>query len=502
MSTLPQPAPCPETAGLRVLVARLEGVVAARETRIAELSGQNAVLAAEIAKLIVRVEDLQRRVDKDSSNSSKPPSSDDPFTKAGKSKDRSLRGRSGRKPGKQPGSPGSALPLVEHPDEVVVLDPGECPDCHTSLAGAPVTRTARRQVTDVAPPPPPRVTEYQVITRCCPGCRGRVTGTAPALATNHTQYGPLLRARAAILLCAHYLPVKRAGQILAALTGVKVSVGFLAGIRGQAARLIETEFMPHVRGLLAHAGVLHVDESPGRAEGKLEYVHVASTTYLTAMHTGRRTNAAIDAGGVLPGYTGTIVRDDYAGYQHFTDAVHALCAAHLLRDLHGVHTADPDRQIWAKALADTLVFAHDAATKAAAAGQDHLDEQILAEVMARYRGAAAKGVTDNTGRAGPAAADAAKLARRFRDKPDMILRFTTDLNVPWTNNLAERDVRPVKVQQRTSGGCWRTLEGLADFAIVTSYLSTATKWGKDRAEVLQMLFTTGAWLPHGLQPAE
>ncbi len=270
-----------------------------------------------------------------------------------------------------------------------------------------------------------------MITRRCPCCRKRVTGAAPASVTNHTQHGPLLRAWAAVLLCAHYVPVRRAGQILAALTGVKVSVGFLAGIRAQAARLIETEFMPHVRGLLARAGVLHVDESPGRAEGKLEYVHVASTTYLTAMHTGRRTNAAIDAGGVLPGYTGTIVGDDYAGYQHFTDAVHALCAAHLLRDLRAVHTTDPDRQIWAKAMADTLIFAHDAATKAAA-GQDHLDEQILAEVMARYRGAAAKGVTDNTGRAGPAAADAAKLARRFRDKQDMILRFTTDLNVPWT----------------------------------------------------------------------
>jgi transposase len=57
----------------------------------------------------------------------------------------------------------------------------------------------------------------------------------------------------------------------------------------------------------------------------------------------------------------------------------------------------------------------------------------------------------------------------------MILRFVVDLAVPFTNNQAERDVRPVKVQQRTSGGAWRTLQGLADFAIVQSYLSTATK---------------------------
>ncbi len=161
MSTLPQSESSPGTAVLRALVAELEGVVAAGEARIAELIGENAVLAGEVARLIVLVEELQRRVGKDSSNSSKPPSSDDPFTKPAKSKDRSLRRRSGRKPGKQPGDPGSALPLVEHPDEVVVVDPPVCPDCHTSLAGAPVTKTARRQVTDVAPPPPPRVTEFR-----------------------------------------------------------------------------------------------------------------------------------------------------------------------------------------------------------------------------------------------------------------------------------------------------------------------------------------------------
>jgi transposase len=109
--------------------------------------------------------------------------------------------------------------------------------------------------------------------------------------------------------------------------------------------------------------------------------------------------------------------------------------------------------------------------------------------------AAPPGVTDNSARAGPLAADALRLARRFRDHEDMILRFVVDLAVPWTNNQAERDVRPVKIQQRTSGGAWRTLTGIADFAVVQSYLSTATKWGLDTHDVLTQLFTTGAWLP-------
>jgi transposase len=74
--------------------------------------------------------------------------------------------------------------------------------------------------------------------------------------------------------------------------------------------------------------------------------------------------------------------------------------------------------------------------------------------------------------------------------------------VPFTNNAAERACRPVKIQQRTSGGCWRTLQGLVDFAIVQSYLDTATKWGRDKLAVLHELFTTGAWLPPALTPAE
>jgi transposase len=114
---------------------------------------------------------------------------------------------------------------------------------------------------------------------------------------------------------------------LASLVGVACSVGFVAGVRARAARLLEATFLPHVRSLLSRAEVLHADETPGRAAGTLAYVHVACTEYLTAMHTGGRAKADIDAGGVLPGYAGTLVRDGYAGYAHLTEAYHAWCGA-------------------------------------------------------------------------------------------------------------------------------------------------------------------------------
>jgi transposase len=314
------------------------------------------------------------------------------------------------------------------------------------------------------------------------------------------QYGPRVCARAAELVCAHYLPVARAARLMRSMLGVGVSTGFVATVRHRAAQLLESTFLPRVRELLRGVGVLHVDETPGRAAGGLEYVHVAATPFLTAMHTGGRSADDIDAGAILPGYAGTIVRDGYAGYTHLIDAHHAWCGAHLLRDLRAIHTADPEAQIWAAAMATTLTDANTAAATARAAGQTTLDPQELSTIRNHYRGALALGITTNSARAGPLASDALTLALRFRTHEDMILRFVVDLAVPFTNNQAERDVRPVKVQQRTSGGAWRTLQGLADFALVQSYLSTTTKWGLDHYDVLYQLFTTGAWLPPTAEP--
>jgi hypothetical protein len=217
---------------------------------------------------------------------------------------------------------------------------------------------------------------------------------------------------------------------------------------------------------------------------ELSWVHVACTEYLTLMHVGGRSADDIDAGGVLKEFTGTLMRDGYAGYTHLP-AVHAWCAAHLVRDLRAVSDADPQTQIWAIAMANTLTEANAAAVAARATGADRLPDATLKQIRNHYRGAIAKGNTDNRAKPGALAAEARKLLRRFTRYEDMILRFATDLSVPFTNNVSERAVRPVKVQQRTSGGAWRTLEGLTNFATVQSYLDTTTKWGIDKHHALQ-----------------
>ena len=285
------------------------------------------------------------------------------------------------------------------------------------------------------------------------------------------------------------------------LTGPRLATGFTACARRRAAHKLIGTFVPHLQQLLAAAPVLHADETTGRADTALTYVHVACTDYLTLLHGGGRSAADIDQGGVLATFTGVRVRDGYAGYEHLP-ALHAWCGAHLLRDLRSLSDADPVGQLWATAMAGTLTAAHRAATAARSAGQDRLDDTTVATLLNHYLGALAKGRTDNLGDNSELGRSARTLIRRFHRYQDMILRFTTNLTIPWTNNQTERDLRPVKIQQRTSGGCWRTLEGLTEFAAVHSCLATAGKWGKKTRRPHRTIHHRPPGYPKPSHPAE
>src|SRR6266545_2076096 len=349
----------------RAVNTELRGVIATQaELHLAELAARDALIAglrSQVAVLGDRVAQLERQAGRDSSNSNRPPSSDSPYAKKPRTvTGRSLGGRSGRRPGKQPGEPGVTLAQVGDPDRIVVCAPDRCAGCGHELGDTPVAGEHKRQVLEAPPPLRPVVTEYRVQARVCLVCGVTSVGQAPGFASGRAQSGPGVHAHAANLTVANHVPVGRAAGLLGARLGVGGSVGLVAGVRGRAAGLLEP-FMARVGALLGQAGVLGVDETPGRAAGGLGDVHVACTQFLTRLHTGGRSAADIDAGGVLPGYAGTIVGDGAAGSAHLSDALHAWCGAHSLRDLRAVWEADPQGQAWAGAMADLLVYANRAA---------------------------------------------------------------------------------------------------------------------------------------------
>ncbi|MGW3985373.1 IS66 family transposase, partial [Streptomyces mirabilis] len=417
--------------GLADELGLLRAQLTAKDERIDQL-------LVQIAELTTQVQALVLRLSKDSSTSSKPPSSDGPGKRP---RGGSSRTRSGRKPGKQPGDRGTTLRQVDDPNERITIPaPAACAGCDRSLIEVPVGAVRRRQVFDLGELPPPRITEYAAEVKCCPGCGRKSTGVFPEGIDSAAQYGPDITTKVADAVLGHHIPVHRSTLLVMELCGMRVSTGFAASLRGRAARVLEAGFLPAVRALLAGAPVVHADETFARAQAQTTFLHVASTAHLTLMHTGDRSAHAIDAGGVLPHLSGVLVRDGYAGYTHPDHVLHAWCGAHLLRDLRGIHEADPEGQLWARAMADTLLEANRLAHAARDAGREELTAGELSTILRLYTGALARSRQDNRGLSTPLAGHARTLAARFEQHRDVILRFASDLAVPFTNNQAERDI--------------------------------------------------------------
>jgi transposase len=463
-------------------------VIAQLTGQVRELTARVEVAVAENGRLAARIEALERAARRDSSTSSRPPSSE--------------KGK--RRPGKQPGGPGTTMKLVDDPDHRFWYPPAECGTCGTDLSAQQIWAQRRHQVTDILPAPEPEVTEHVAQSRLCPCCGTVTEGVLPPGVRARASFGPETHAQAANLTCGNYVPSGRAAVPMTELAGIRVSLGWTASVRAKAAALVASSgFMELVAGLLRQAEAVHADETPARAAGGMRYVHLACTRFLTHMHTGDRSAPAVDAGGVLPGYAGILVRDGYhQGYGHLTDALHAWCGAHLLRDLKDLYEFEPREQDWARQMAGLLIEAREAARAARAEDKKVLDPDVLGSITGRYQAIAGSGLAGNVYRRTATAKDARRIARRFLHHEDMILRFITrpDLDI-FTNNEAERTIRPVKVAQRASGGCWRTLQGLADFAVVQSYLSTAAKWGIPKIDALRGLFSGNPWMPSGIEPA-
>jgi transposase len=473
-----------DAAGLRAANARLRELLAERDAVIGRLSAELEALRSQVAGLAARV-------GQNSQNSSKPPSSDGLAKPAPKS----LRKKGERKPGRPKGQPGATMQLTDHPDRRVRHLPERCGCCGEPLDRARESGMERRQVIDV-PPVRPVTTEYQAVELECGGCGHKTKGEFPDGVKAPVQYGSRVMAIGVYLWHGQFLSRDRACKALGELLGCAPSPGALASAARKAARLVAPAVAEIVKAL-ARAEVAHFDETGFRVSGKLMWVHSASSGrhVLVTVH-AKRGKDAMDAAGVLPAFAGIAVHDAWKPYDSFTGvAGHALCGAHLLRELAAVTETGTDLdKAWARQSIDALVALKGAAGAARAAGHGAIGQDDLRKHEKYYKDAAATGIALNAARKGALQKKRHALATRMRNREADYLRYAHDLRVPFDNNEAERVIRMAKLRIKVSG-CMRSAAGAEAFCAIRSYLATATRHGIGWLDALTQALDGNPWIP-------
>jgi transposase len=455
-------------------------------------------LEGQVDCLQERVKTLQGQQAKDSHNSSLPPSSDR-FVRPPKS----LRQKSGKKPGGQAGHRGHSLKRVEIPDTVLVHPVVSCERCQQDLRTQPADVPERRQVMDL---PIKRlwVTEHQVEEKQCPQCFHLTRASFPASISAPAQYGVGIETLATYLVEGQAVPYARASQLLQELLGVQLSAGSIASfVKTCHQQLAEVE--TSLKTALVKQKVIHQDETGLRVGKEGWWVHVCSTDRLThyAAHQSRG-RAGLDAIGIAPAFVGTSVHDGLVSYQGYR-FIEALCNVHHLRELTFVE--EVLKQIWAKKMKELLLEMKAEVEQAKATGQHELAIPVLARFLRRYDEIVASGYFANPPPPPPRKSEHSKrkpgkakqnparnLLDRLSQRKFAVLRFVHDFEVPFDNNQAERDLRMIKVQQKVSG-CFRTELGIAMFCRIRSYLSTLRKQGIKLFSALDHTFAGDPVLP-------
>ena len=449
---------------------------------------------AVIGDLLARVERLERLISRNSGNSSMPPSADDlpgrpppakPARKAGK-----------RKPGKQPGSPGSHLAWSEDPDDTVPHFPDGTCACGAALSGAAdLGVTASHQQVEI-PLASAKVIQHDLHAVAC-GC-GKVHQAArpEGAGAARVSYGPNLQAWCVFLMVAHAIPVHRCAELIESLTGAKPSAGFVHAMLARAAGQV-ADVNKLIRALIILAHVVCADETPIRVgpgpKSRKRYLLVACTRLYTYYLLGDR-DLATFAAFVLPDLDGTVVvHDRYQNYDAFPGLIHQLCTAHLLRDLADAAETYPGAH-WPVQIADALRGLIHAANTARDQHLPAVPDLIAAPLEHAFRHGVILGLGQVPRRQGRKQLKHRALLEALRDRHDDILRFVYDLRIPPTSNQAERDARPAKTQQKISGRL-RSEETTRHRYAIRGYISTASKHGTDILTALRDAILGHPWMP-------
>lgn len=446
-------------------------------------------LQEQVLSLAKRVEQLEQQLSKNSHNSSKPPSSDG----LAKPNPKSLRKRTGKKSGGQKGHKGHTLEQVEHPDQSIVLPVTSC-SCHCDLSQIPPIGYDVRQIFEL-PKPKLDVLELKGEIKICPDCGTQVKATFPNSVNAPVQYGERFRALLVYLHHQQLLPVNRINQMMKDLYNAPVCE---ATILNTAKRTYENlePFEDAVTQSLSQGSVMHVDESGARTARKLHWLHVACSDLLTfyGIHE-KRGSQAMDHFKIIPQFNGCLIHDFWKAYLKY-GCHHGLCNAHHLREL--TFLFEQQNQPWAEKMFDFLIEAG----KFIKEQNKQLTLEQKEPWLQRYRDIIAEGWEANPLPTEPAKkkrgrrkkTKAQNLLDRLGEYESSVLAFLHDKNIPFSNNLAEQDIRMIKVRLKISG-CFRTLQGAKHFARIRSYISTSRKQAWNILDAITSAVVSQPYIP-------
>jgi transposase len=449
---------------------------------IAALKAENIQLKAiiekqakQIAQLLARVDELTAMLNKNSRNSSMPPSSDG-YKKPAPS---SLREKSGKKAGGQTGHKGNGFKFIRQPDETVEHKPCQCVDCpHARDCVGKIQETRYSIDIEIAT----RMTAHEVLAYDCPLRNGEeLKGQFPEDLRSTVQYGNNIAALAVALNTRGMVSIERTHELLSSVFGIPISTGTIQTMLHRCAGFV-SGVVSAIKSKVTGLELAHCDETGIRIGGKLQWVHSFSDnkwSYLAVEP--KRGKDGMDKIGILPKFKGLIVHDCWAPYFRYEKLRHALCCAHLLRELTGIH--ENTGQEWAKFMIDLLIEMKKAKDELLSKGWSCFSQEQLKAFFDRYDIILQEALELN-----PAPEDSgAKHGRKKRGNVLALIerlilhkaevcRFAEDFKVPFDNNQAEQDLRMLKVKQKVSG-CFRTKEGADDFLSLMTYTGTALKHG-------------------------
>ncbi len=490
MAVLPPPAPgCASCAARDAVIAEQARVLEEQAAAIGELRADVVALAAEVAE-------LRRRLGRNSGNSSMAPSADDlPGRKPPAPKPK--RGTGGRKPGKQPGAPGSHLAWSASPDERVPHFPQGACACGADLAAAADLGVAASHQSVDIPLQTATVTQHdrhEVACRC--GRAYRAPAPAGTGAAGTVTYGLALQAWCVYLMAAHAIPVHRCAELIEALTGAEPSPGFVHSMIERAAAAVATANRA-IRCLIILAHVVSADETPIRVgpgpKTRKRYLLAACTSLLTYYFLGDRSMKTFTAF-VFPDMGGTVVvHDRYQNYDAIPGLIHQLCTQHILRDLEDAAQQYPDAH-WPVQAAEALQGLIHAANTARAQGLPAIPGEAAAPLIHAFRHGVLAGLSEVPRVAGRKQWPCRDLLECLRDRQGDVLRFTPDLRIPPTSNQAERDLRPAKTQQKISGRL-RSEQVTRDRYAIRGYISTVAKHGAHVLTAIYDALAGNPWMP-------